>query len=84
MLSIETRLNEALAMVATLQQENKQLKVTVTVQRIRAARAEREMIMRERGLSETQKQNLHQAFSNSTDNAGLREAINVTLKRGAI
>ena len=82
MMSAEARLNEALGKVNDLTEENKQLKVAVTEQRLRAARAERELRFREANLSGASKARLHDAFKNSTDNAGLHEAIKVELRRG--
>jgi len=67
--SLEIKLNEALEQL-------------VTEQRTRAARAEREMRFRGAGLSQSARNRLHLAFTLSTDNAGLKEAINVELRRG--
>lgn len=75
MQSLEVRLNEALA-------EIEQLKARVTEERIRATRAEREMRFRAAGVPQPAKDRLHAAFATSTDNAGLKEAINVELRRG--
>ena len=82
MKSIEVQLHEA---NETIRQQNvliADLKGAVTLNRRRAARAEREMQLREANLSQPSRDRLHAAFENSLDNAGLRQAINVELKRG--
>jgi hypothetical protein len=71
-----------LARIAFLEKENKELKAAITTQRRQTARANRELLFRERNLPVDIKERLHQVFSSSTDNAGLKEAINVELKRG--
>lgn len=76
MKSVEVQLNEAL-------EEIKQLKAAVTEQRIRAAKAERELRFREANLSGSSQSLLHDAFRHSTDNAGLHSAIKMELRRGA-
>jgi hypothetical protein len=83
MQSVEVQLNEALDLVKMLTKENADLKVAVTEQRYRAARAEREIRFRGAGLPQPARERLHAAFAKSTDNAGLKEAINVELRRGA-
>jgi hypothetical protein len=57
------------------------LKTTVHTLRIENAKLLRESQMKEAGLSPEAIKRLHEAFANSTDNAGLKQAINVE-KRG--
>lgn len=74
MLSVEAKLNEALAQVAELQ-------TALSNSRIDAAYFERELRMTNAGLRHEAKIRLHKAFERSTDNAGLREAINTEKRR---
>lgn len=76
MISIEAQLSLAL-------EENKSLKLALHIARVAKARSEREMRLRNSGLPEQARDRLHMAFAKSTDNAGLKEAINVELRRGA-
>jgi hypothetical protein len=68
--------------VARLETENTELKATITEVRIAAAKKERDRLLKESGLPEPCVKRLHEAFAKSTDNAGLKSAINVE-KRGA-
>ena len=69
MMSIEAKLNKALA-------EIEQLKEDVTRYRTSANYFEREWRMTNAGLPHESKDRLHRAFEKSFDNAGLKEAIN--------
>jgi hypothetical protein len=73
MKSIEAQLNEVLEQITTLRK-------AVTFYRLKAAKAERELLMHKANLTLTAKDRLHSAFINSLDNAGLREAINIELR----
>lgn len=86
--SIEVRYNKLLAemkekdaRIRTLETAAEVLKnafnVQGTAQQITVAYYKREMMMREANLPIESKQRLHAAFVKSTDNAGLKEAINV-------
>jgi hypothetical protein len=77
MKSIEVQLNEALENIKTLTKENTELKEAVTTHRKATAKAERESQLKESKLPEPCVKRIHEAFGNSTDNAGLKEAINV-------
>lgn len=77
MQSIEVKLNEALAKITALETENKQLKEAVVSGKIEKAKAERANQLKESKLPAPCVARLEEAFKNSTDNAGLKEAINV-------
>lgn len=77
MKSVEVQLNEALAKITTLETENTQLKEAVTAGKIGIAKAERTAQLTEAKLPEPCTKRLQEAFAKSTDNAGLKEAINV-------
>jgi hypothetical protein len=74
MVSVEVRLNEALAEIASL-------KTTVQTLRIENARITRDGLLKEAHLPSNTINRLHEAFATSTDNAGLRQAINVEKRR---
>lgn len=82
MKSIEVQLSDALEHNRLLIKINTHLKAAVTEQRIRTAKAERELRMHVAGVSLAARGRLHAAFAHSTDNAGLKEAINVELRGG--
>lgn len=71
-----------LSKVAFLEQENTQLKEKVHAMRIDCAFWHRQNRLANAGLSPVSKDRINNAFAQSTDNAGLKEAINVE-KRGA-
>lgn len=85
--SIEVRYNKLLA---ESQKKDSQLKAyegaiesfknALRHHQVCVAYYEREFKMREAGLSLESKQRLHSAFRNSTDNAGLKEAVNTERK----
>lgn len=75
--SIELKLNEALAKVKALEVENTQLKEAVSAGRIAIAAAERGTQLTASKLPEPCTKRINEAFAKSTDNAGLKEAINV-------
>ena len=77
MMSIEARLNEALA-------EIEQLKEAVARYRTSATYFERELRMTNAGLPCEAKDRLHRTFEKSKDNAGLKEAINTEKKQGKL
>lgn len=77
MKSIEQQLNEAIAKVTAIETENKQLKEAVTEGKKATAKAERGKQLIEAKLPEPCVKRIDEAFSNSTDNSGLKEAINV-------
>ncbi len=61
-------------------EENKQLKVAIHQVQVARAATERKYILRDSHLPEPCVKRLDAAFANSTDNAGLKQAINVELK----
>lgn len=75
--SIEVKLNEALAKIKILETENTQLKEAVTTSKVATAKAERASQLKESKLPEPCVKRIDEAFGKSTDNAGLKEAINV-------
>lgn len=80
MTSIEAQLNEALAGIARLEQENAGLKVTIHELQIAKAASERADMLRDSMLPGVSVARLNNAFANSTDNAGLKQAINAELR----
>jgi len=80
MKSVEVQLNEALATIETLKTENGQLKEAVTAGKVAAAKAEREGQLKESKLPEPCTKRINEAFAKSTDNAGLKEAINTEVE----
>jgi|HubBroStandDraft_2_1064218.scaffolds.fasta_scaffold3033523_1 hypothetical protein len=67
--------------IKLLEKENTELKTAITRIRIDRAKEQRETLMLAARLPEPVRAKLHEAFATSTDNAGLKEAINVE-KRG--
>lgn len=77
MKSLEVQLNESIALVATRDAEIVSLKEAVTNHKKAAAKAERDSQLKESKLPEPCVKRIGEAFKESTDNAGLKEAINV-------
>jgi hypothetical protein len=77
MKSIEVQLNEALELVKAKDAEIATLKESVNKQQKATAKAERATQLKESKLPEPCIVRIDAAFANSTDNAGLKEAINV-------
>jgi len=77
MKSVEAQLQEALEQIKGLTKENTELKEAVTKQRKETAKVERTSQLKESKLPEPCVKRLEEAFKESTDNAGLKEAINV-------
>jgi hypothetical protein len=81
-ISIETKYNQLVDENAMLTRTIAALKTALHQAQIHNATAERRHILYLSGLPQASVDRLHVAFAKSTDNAGLREAINVE-KRGA-
>ena len=77
MKSIEVQLNEALELVKSRDAEIVTLKESINVGKQATAKAERDGQLKESKLPEPCVLRLSEAFAKSTDNAGLKEAINV-------
>lgn len=77
MKSAEELLHEANEKIKTLTLENTQLKEAVSTGKIATAKAERDGQLKESKLPAPCVARLSEAFKASTDNAGLKEAINV-------
>lgn len=77
MKSIEVQLNEALDVIKAKDAEIVTLKEAVNKQQIATAKAERDGQLKESKLPVPCVNRLSEAFAKSTDNAGLKEAINV-------
>jgi hypothetical protein len=69
MKSLEVQLNEALA-------ENVSLKDVIHQKQITIAKLQRDELLWQAGLPQRCVQRLNSAFATSTDNAGLKQAIN--------
>lgn len=80
MKSIEVQLNEALELVKAKDVEIASLKESVNKQQKATAKAERDGQLKESKLPEPCVKRISEAFSASTDNAGLKEAINVEVE----
>jgi len=80
MKSVEVQLHEALGQIKALTAENTSLKQAVTAAKIALAKAERDGVLKESRLPEPCLKRIEAAFSKSTSNAGLKEAINVELR----
>ena len=80
MTSIEAELNRLLAVNEQLTQENAGLKAELHEMRITKAAIERADVLRDSMLPGTSVARLNEAFSSSTDNAGLKQAINAELR----
>jgi hypothetical protein len=79
--SLQT-IREQLQRIAFLENENRELKAAIHAKSIDAAYWEREHRINVAHVSQSAKERLHRAFEGHTNNAGLKEAINVE-KRGA-
>jgi len=77
MVSVEVKLNEALRTIELLKDVNTQLKTRIHQMQIDKAKVTRDGVLREARLPEPCVRRLHEAFATSTDNAGLKQAINV-------
>lgn len=82
MTSIEAKFHEATETINFLQRLVTTLRSELHKARVERAACERKYILKECGLPEDAKQRLDDAFKTSTDNAGLKQAINCE-KRGA-
>lgn len=80
MKSIETQLHEALGQVEKLTFENTSLKTAIHSVQVECARRVRQYILKDAQLSGASVARLNAAFINSTDNSGLKQAINVERK----
>jgi hypothetical protein len=80
--SIETKLNKALGAISIQGQMIAKLKRAIHQKSITIASIQRDARLKESGLPQLAIKRLHEAFATSTDNAGLKEAINVERKRG--
>lgn len=76
MKSIEVQLNEALAQITVKDAEILSLKEAVTNGKVATAAADRASQLKESKLPEPCSKRINEAFAKSTDNAGLKEAIN--------
>jgi hypothetical protein len=77
MVSIETKYNQLLDENAFLTRTIQQLKVALHQMQIERAATERANTLSEAMLPASSIDRLNKAFATSTDNAGLRQAINV-------
>lgn len=73
--SIETKLNKALEAVRIQGEMIRTLKRVVHQKSIIIANIQRDVKLKEAGLSPSSIKRLHEAFAQSTDNAGLKTAI---------
>lgn len=80
--SIEAKYNQLVDENATLTRVIAQLKAAVHEKQIALAASERKYILRESQLSEEACARINAAFSRSTNNDGIKQAINCE-KRGA-
>ena len=76
MKSIEAQLNEALDLLKCRDAEIVTLKKVIHEKQIIIAKTERDGKLKESGLPAGAVARLHAAFAQSTDNAGLKQAIN--------
>lgn len=83
MISLEQQVNQLKQENAVLVEANASLKRTITSTRIECARTIRKEFLRVAGLSQEACVRLEKAFRDSTDNAGLKEAINCELAYAA-
>lgn len=79
--SIEIQLNRSLENVKFLERQIVSLRRAVTDAVIRATTAERRHILYLSGLPQESVDRLHISFATSTDNAGLKQAINIEKRR---
>ena len=83
MTSVEIKLNEALDTINFCERQITSLRGALHQERVAHAATRRAWTLKESGLPQSSIDRLHVAFAKSTDNAGLREAINVEKKRGS-
>ena len=81
MKSVEAQLHEAFERIGQLTGENIELKKVIHEKQITIAKIERDGVLKVANLSPDSADRLHKAFATSTNNAGLKEAINVERKR---
>jgi len=81
MQSLETQLNQALEGIKQRDELIASLKSTIHRKQLIIASIQRDWQMKEAKLSGDSIKRLHEAFATSTNNAGLKEAINVERKR---
>jgi len=81
MKSVEAQLHEAFERIGQLTGENIELKKVIHEKQITIAKIERDGVLKVANLSPDSVDRLHKAFATSTNNAGLKEAINVERKR---
>jgi len=77
MQSLETQLNAALAGIKERDELIASLKRVIHTKQLTITSIQRDVQMKEAGLSADSMKRLHQAFATSTDNAGLRQAIKI-------
>ena len=82
MISIERKLNEVIDENSALGRVTKALRDALAQERLDHAATKRGYMLRDSGLPAASVERLSAAFAKSTDNAGLKEAINCE-KRGA-
>jgi hypothetical protein len=70
--------------ITQLQTDNAELKQAITRIRIDRAKEQRETLMLAARLPEPVRARLHAAFATSTDNAGLKQAINTERKLAGV
>lgn len=76
MTSVETKYNQLLDENAALTRTVTALKAALHQERINHATTKRQFTLKEAGLSAQSCERLNRAFATSTDNTGLKEAIN--------
>jgi hypothetical protein len=76
MTSLEVKVNQLVEENAALSRIVTQLKVALHQSQVDHATTKRQYILMGSGLSEQSCERLNRAFGNSTDNGGLKEAIN--------
>ena len=74
--SIETKYNQLTDENAALTRTIAALRAALHQSKVEHARTKRQYILEKSGLHEVSCERLNRAFANSTDNAGLKEAIN--------
>lgn len=80
--SIETKFHKAMDVVRIQREMIIKLKRAIHRKSITIASIQRDAHLKEAKLSPASIKRLHEAFAQSTDNSGLKEAINVERKRG--
>lgn len=84
MKSVEAQLNEALELLKAKDAEIISLKQAVRTKQLTIASVQRDWKLEKAGLPEPCVLRLRVAFANSTDNAGLKEAINVEKRKAGM